>query len=401
MHTLPSDAPETPRFALFLPPPPLDCLGAPIPHPNYSTPGDAFPRGAVEAFGLEVYLFGIHAVRSRNVCLSATRAHLCVSIARVCVIGIGTGEFGFFSRGKRALLCDGSFCSAVLILVSAFVSKERNVARCLGPLVELLRLFARQPSSRLEDSLSRLGLACHVFIRLGCILPVHVFSLEVKRATSYAFAFSRDPLQKTERESIAFSPKMLGCPGVFIAASGNIVSGNVAGVEAMPKPSLVALPQVALGCCTLGTFWRGCRSPSMGSSSPVWGFPPRPQTSPFLAIAETLGGDPSLGQPSEMALHSFGKPRTRERACAYECGHYSPNGTLSPGIVVCLVGKQILLFHSRSFQLFFLSILHRRFFTIFPVHLYEAGVSPTTRENFTERDSESEEIIPRWALEHG
>lgn len=178
-------------------------------------------------------------------------------------------------------------------------------------------------------------------------------------------------------------------------------SGNVAGVEAMPKPSLVALPQVALGRCTLGTFCRGCRSPSMGKSSPVWGFPPRPQTSPFLAIAETVGGDPSLGQPSEMALHSFGKPRTRERACAYECGHYSPNGTLSPGIVVCLVGKQILLFHSRSFQLFFLSILHRRFFTIFPVHLYEAGVSPTTRENFTERDSESEEIIPRWALEHG
>lgn len=51
---------------------------------------------------------------------------VCTCKYRVCVcvgvIGIGTGEFGFLSRGKMALLRDGSFCSAVLILVSAFVS---------------------------------------------------------------------------------------------------------------------------------------------------------------------------------------------------------------------------------------------------------------------------------------
>lgn len=281
MHTLPSDAPETPRFALVLPPPPLDCLGAPIPHPNYSTPGDAFPRGAVEAFGLEVYLFGIHAVRSRNVCLSATRAHLCVSIARVCVIGIGTGEFGFFSRGKRALLCDGSFCSAVLILVSAFVSKERNVARCLGPLVELLRLFARQPSSRLEDSLSRLGLACHVFIRLGCILPVHVFSLEAKRATSYAFAFSRDPLQKTERESIAFSPKMLGCPGVFIAASGNIL-WECGGRRGHAQTISCSSPPGCTRALHAGDLLPWLSFPIDGQEQPRVGIPSPPTNQPFF-----------------------------------------------------------------------------------------------------------------------
>lgn len=236
---------------------------------------------------------------------------VCACKYRVCVcvgvIGIGTGEFGFLSRGKMALLRDGSFCSAVLILVSAFVSKERNVARCLGPLEGLLRLFARQPSSRLEDSLSRLGLACHVFI----LFSAHPRVVSHGK-TSHILCVCISRVTRCKKGINCILPKNARLPGVFISASGNIVSGSVAGVEAMPlpKPFLLPLnlPQVAFSRRMLGTFCRGCRSQSMGNSSPVSGFllTPCPQTSHFL-----FGPLPdpclTLGQPSEMALHSFGK----------------------------------------------------------------------------------------------
>ncbi|CAN8004304.1 unnamed protein product [Ixodes pacificus] len=94
----------------------------------------------------------------------------------------------------------------------------------------------------------------------------------------------------------------------------------------------------------LGTFCRGWRSPSMGNSSPVSGFLLSPAHKAAIFCGHCRDG---------LALHSFVKPRTRERVCAYECGHYSPNGTLSPGIVVCVAGKPILLFCSPSFKFFF------------------------------------------------
>uniref|UniRef100_A0A6B0V053 Putative secreted protein n=1 Tax=Ixodes ricinus TaxID=34613 RepID=A0A6B0V053_IXORI len=187
-----------------------------------------------------------------------------------------------------ALLRDGSFCSAVLILVSAFVSKERNVARCLGPLGGLLRLFARQPSSRLED-LSRLGLACHDFIRLGCVLLCARPRVVSHGKTSHILCvcISRVTRCKSGRESIAFSHKMLGFPGVFIAASGNIVSGNAEAMP-LPKPSLLPLnlPQVAFSRRMLP--WLSF--PINGQQQPRVGIPAHslPTNQPFcLAIAET------------------------------------------------------------------------------------------------------------------